>query len=362
MSETQVRLAAVQAALAAHALDALVVTQAQNRRYLTGFTGSAGMLVVFPDAAHLIADSRYYDQIPREAPHITLERAGYATLKRLGELLAARGAVKVGLEGQVVTLSQLQDFREKVPGIEWQATTGLVEQQRAVKSESEVEALKRAIALSDAAMARAFEIARPGMTEAALAWALELYMREHGAEGMPFDIIVGAGENSALPHYRAGNRVIQAGDPIVIDMGATLDGYHSDITRTFTIGPATDPDYDRVYAIVDEANRTAMAGLRVGQTGSEADALGRKVIEGAGYGEQFGHSLGHGVGLEIHEGPRLSQQAGPTPLAAGMVFTVEPGIYLPGRFGVRIEDMVVLRDGGAQVLTQAPKPVILEPA
>ncbi len=360
MPETQVRLAAVQAELQQHTLDALVVTHARNRRYLTGFTGSAGTLVVFPDAAHLIADSRYYDQIEHEAPEVQLERAGYETFKRLGELLAARGAARVGLEAQVVTLSQLHELREKMPDIDWQATKGLVEQYRAVKTDSEIAALRRAIALADEAMALAYSIARPGMTEGALAWALEVFMREHGAEGMAFDVIVGAGENGALPHHRAGDRVIQAGEPIVIDMGARLDGYNSDITRTFSLGPARDSDYERIYDIVDRANRAAVADLRVGMTGAQADALGRDVIKAAGCGEQFGHSLGHGVGLDVHEAPRLSQHADDTPLAAGMVFTIEPGIYLSGRFGVRIEDIVVLREGGAEVLTRAAKHAVVE--
>lgn len=356
------RLSSVQADLARHALAALVVSHANNRRYLTGFTGSAGLLVVMPDTAYLLADSRYYEQAAREAPHVVLERAGYETLPRLADVLARHDARKVGFEAGAVTVQQLKEMREKVPGVEWMATTGIVERHRTIKAPDEIDAIRRAIDISDRAMAHAWEVVRPGMTEADLAWALEVYMREHGADGMAFDIIVGAGENGALPHHRAGQRVIHAGEPIVVDMGARLGGYHSDITRTFCIGEARDPDYARVYDIVDAANRAAIAGARPGMTGKEVDALGRDVIVAAGFGEQFGHSLGHGVGLDVHEGPRVGFLSADAKLEAGMVFTVEPGIYLPGRFGVRIEDIVVLREDGAEVLTRAPKPSSLVPA
>jgi len=361
-SEAAARLAALQAMLGQQEVDAILVTRAANRRYLTDFTGSAGLLLVLPDAAHLLADSRYYTQIEHQSPHVRLERVGYEALPRLGEILAERGARRLGFEAHVVTVSQLEEFREKVSGVEWTSKPGLVEQLRAVKSASEVEAIRRAIAVSDAAMAHAYVTARPGMTEAELAWALEVFMRERGAEGMAFEIIVGAGENGALPHHRAGSRAIRAGEPIVVDMGAIVDGYHSDITRTFSIGPVGDPEYARVYAAVDEANRAAIAGLAAGMTGPDADALGREVIKAAGYGDYFGHSLGHGVGLDVHEGPRLSVHAGDQPLATGMVCTVEPGVYLPGRFGVRIEDIVLIEAQGVRVLTGAPKLAPLVPA
>jgi Xaa-Pro aminopeptidase len=199
------------------------------------------------------------------------------------------------------------------------------------------------------------------MRENELAWELEKFMRERGAEGLAFPIIVGSGTNSALPHHATGDKPIEAGEPIVVDMGAAIDGYNGDLTRTFSLGPAVDPDYESVYAIVAEANQAAAGGIRAGVTGRDADALARSVIEDAGYGEAFGHGLGHGVGLNVHEMPRLSPAAGEAQLRAGMVITIEPGIYLPGRFGVRIEDLAVVREDGIEFLSHVAKEPILAP-
>lgn len=358
MNESLSRIAGLRAAVAREGLRAFLVTDGHDRRYLTGFTGSAGRLLVLADRLPLLVDSRYYEQVPREAPEVQLERVGYQPFARLAEILAESGVDELGVQAESLTVQDLQTLQAKLPGVSLRPIAGLTSGIRARKSASELAAIRRAVDLVDRAMEEAYRIARPGMAERDLAWRLEVFMRERGASALAFDIIVAAGENGALPHHRAGERIIGEGEPIVIDMGCVVDGYCSDLTRSFSLGPAVDGDYDAVYALVDEANRRAIAGLRPGLTGKEADALARDPIAAAGYGEQFGHSLGHGVGLAVHEGPRLAQTAEEV-LPEGAVVTVEPGVYLPGRFGVRIEDMVVLRDEGAEVLTRSPKRSVL---
>lgn len=359
MSVIPQRLARIRAALAEHEIDALVVEQPENRRYLSGFTGSAGRLVVSPEAAHLVTDSRYYERVEREAPDVTLVQ-GPKPFDALAELLDQLGVTRAGFEADYVTVGILRKLEASGEGRSWLPTQGAVEALRERKSEDEVAVLRRAIELADRVMEHAWQILRPGMTEAELAWALERWLREHGAEAVAFDIIVGAGENGALPHHSPGDRPIALGDGIVIDLGARLEGYHSDLTRSFSFGPPGDPDYERVWQVVADANRAAAEALRPGMTGREVDGVARKIIADAGYGEAFGHGLGHGVGLQIHEGPRLSPLASERPLQAGNVVTLEPGVYLPGRFGVRIEDIALVTSDGCEILSGVRKPVVVE--
>ncbi len=359
MSETKQRIARVRDELAELEIDALVVWQPHNRRYLSGFTGTTGILVITADQARMITDSRYFGQVERECPEFQLDRVDSAAYETLAGVLSELGVERPGFEAATVTVAELQRLEEAVPDVEWIPTKGVVESHRAVKSPQELSLLEAAVRLTDEAMAFAFTAIQPGMTEKDLAWRLEAYMRENGAEAMAFDIIVAAGENSALPHHRPTDRTIGAGEPIVIDMGAQLDGYCGDLTRTFSIGPVDDPEYAEVYGLVDRANQAASAGIHSGVTGPEADAIARDIIADADYGDFFGHGLGHGVGLYIHELPRLGRTAGDEPLRAGMAVTVEPGIYLEGRFGVRLEDVVVVRDDGVTVLSKAVKEPIV---
>jgi Xaa-Pro aminopeptidase len=359
MNEVEGRLAAVGAALAALEVEAIVITQEHNRRYLTGFSGSAGIVVVTPGSARLLADTRYYEQAAEEATAYEVVKVTSRYQDTLASTLGELGVQQAAFEAEHLTVAELGRWQEGMPGIGWHSSSGVVEALRAVKSDSELAAIRRAAVLADSAMAHVEATARPGMTERALAWEIERFLRQNGAEGLAFPPIVAAGENSALPHHSPGERVIGAGEPIVVDLGARVDGYHSDLTRTFSIGPARDPDYEAVYAIVLDANRLATAGIRAGLGGVAADALARDHIASAGYGEAFGHSLGHGVGLNVHEGPRLSFVPPETTLVAGNVVTIEPGIYLPGRFGVRIEDLAVVGDAGVDVLSQAPRAALL---
>ncbi len=347
------RVEALRALLADQELDALVVSQPENRRYLSGFTGSAGVLIISPHEAIIATDFRYLTQVAREAPDFELVRITDELPPVLAETLQWLGARRVGFEATHLPVATHQRWVEAVPEVEWVPTEDLVEGLRAVKDDSELALIRRAVALTDEVLVHVAERIRPGMTERQVAWELEAYMRTHGAEGVAFEIIVASGPNGALPHYRPGDRPIQPGEPIVIDLGARVDGYHADLTRTLCLGPA-DGRFQEIYNVVLEAQRAAEAGIRAGMRGQEADGLARQVIEAAGYGENFGHSLGHGIGLAVHEKPRLGKTSEEV-LKPGMVVTVEPGIYLPDWGGMRLEDIVLVGAHGVEVLTQAPK-------
>ena len=349
------RLTKLREALAAEGLDAILITQPENRRYLSGFTGSAGVLLISADEAIIATDFRYYEQAEKQAPDFCLAKITDKFKALLPELVQQVGAKRVGFESTHLTVDQYQQWQEVAEGFELVPTKELVERIRAVKDDDELGKIRKAIALSDEAIAHIVGFIEPGMTEKEVAWELEVFMRTRGAEKLAFDLIVGSGPNGAMPHATVSERVIRAGEPIVIDLGAMIDGYNSDLTRTICAGQADDK-FKEIYDIVLTAQLTAEQSIRPGMTGKQADAIARQVIEEAGYGENYGHGLGHGVGLAVHEKPtvgRLSEDV----LEPGMVFTVEPGIYLPGWGGVRIEDIVVLREDGAEVLTQASKDV-----
>lgn len=356
---TTARVASLRAKLKEKELDGILISEGSNRRYLSGFVGTAGLLLITEKEAVLATDFRYVEQAGRQAPAFRVERirAGSDWLPKLAGDLGVR---KLGFEADNVTVAQLGRFKdafksagEAAPEVELVATTGITLEQRAVKDSHELALLQRAITIADEAFDEVSEKIAPGMTEAEVAWQIELAVRGRGAEAISFDTIVGAGPNGALPHHRAADRAIREGEPVVIDMGARFEGYCSDLTRTIILGKP-DARFKRVYDIVLGAQLTAIETLTSGMTGADCDKLARTVIETARHGEDFGHSLGHGVGLEVHEGPGV----GPTSknvLGNGMVFTVEPGIYLSGWGGVRIEDVVVLENGRARVLSKARK-------
>jgi len=345
----------------AEGLAALLVMQADNRRYLSGFRGSSGALLITPAAQYLATDSRYYERVKAEAPDWTLVEAGPKTLEALQALVSGIGLdqAKIGFEADEVTVAQGNRLGELLDQATLVETSEFVLDLRAVKEAAELAAIRKAVALADQAMRHIYEWVQPGMTEKEVAWELEVYMRTRGASALSFETIVAAGANGAAPHAATSDYKIQVGDPIVIDMGCVVEGYCSDITRTFTIGEPNQDDYQAVWQIVHQAHQAAIEGIKAGIPGKEADGLARDVIEAAGYGDYFGHSLGHGVGLAIHEYPRVSYLSD-APLAAGSVVTIEPGIYLPGAFGVRLEDMVVVTEDGVEVLTDVPKVEVLE--
>lgn len=353
------RLARVRALLAREHLDALLVSQPENRRYLSGFTGSAGWLLISADLALLATDFRYFEQVGLECPDCELVKMPANPVEVLPPMMARLTGNRIGFEADHATYANVQDWATAVPDGEWVPTRGLIVGLRAVKDADELAAMRAAVALTDEALAAVTPQLQVGMTELEVAWRIESYMRTHGAEGVAFELIVAAGPNSARPHARAGGRALCAGEPIVIDIGARVGGYCADLTRTVCLGQPADPErFWGVYNTVLRAQTAAEAALRPGMTGQAGDAVARDLIAAAGYGDYFGHGLGHGVGLAIHEEPRLSR-IHTAPLPVGAVLTVEPGIYLPGWGGVRIEDMVVLTDNGIEVLSQSPKAPIL---
>ena len=351
------RLGKLRTTLNEQDVDAILITQPDNRRYLSGFTGSAGILLISPDRAVLATDFRYYEQVGHQAPDFELAKIRTKATELLPDLLAGVGVKRLGFESQHVTVDQLQDWSQAAGDVEWVPLKDTVEKLRAVKDQGELEALRRSTAVTDAAFAHLLDVIIPGMTEREAAWQIESYMRTHGASSMAFPPIVAAGPSGAMPHARPGDHEIQSGEPIVIDIGCVVDGYCSDMTRTVCLGQPSEK-YLEVWSIVLQAQRAALDGIYAGMSGAEAHALAGEIIEAAGYGDNFGHGLGHGVGLVIHEGPRASR-LWDGKLEAGNSLTVEPGIYLPGEFGVRIEDLVIVRDGGIENLTSSPKePVI----
>jgi Xaa-Pro aminopeptidase len=354
------RLTAVRDNLSTWGADALLIGSPANRRWLSGFSGSAGWLLITADQALLATDFRYWQQAENQAPAFTLFRLRNHSNELFQEFIQASGVQRVAVEAEHMTLARF-DSLNKIEGVAWLPLNKSVEPLRHIKSAVEMAAIRAAAAMTDRAMARVHEIARPGMTEQELAWELEKWLREGGADAVAFPIIVAAGPNGALSHHRPGDQRLQLGDSIVIDMGASRDGYQSDMTRTFHLGAQPDARFWKIYNLVAQAHETTMAHMRPGMTGKAIDALARDVIIAGAYGEQFGHSLGHGVGLEVHEGPRLSFLAEDEIIPVGAVVTVEPGIYIPGWGGVRIEDLVLVTENGLEAISRCPKtPVIGE--
>ncbi len=337
-------------------IDALLVSAPENRRYMSGFTGSAGYLLISLKDAVLATDFRYIEQSQQQAPDFSIERIA-GSLTWLPDKMSEMGVRNLGFESDHMTVAihskMTKALEEDGREATMVATTGIVEELRAVKTPEEIELLTRAVEIADEAMDRVGPAIEPGMTEEEVAWELEKAMRELGAEGPSFDTIVGAGPNGALPHHRADSTVIMAGDPVVIDMGARYQGYCSDLTRTLFIGEADDT-FRKIYNTVLRAQLEAEARVTAGMTGKDTDAIARDVIVEAGHGDDFGHSLGHGIGLAVHESPGVGPNSDGT-IEDGMVFTIEPGIYLPGWGGVRIEDMAVMENGRARVLSRARK-------
>jgi Xaa-Pro aminopeptidase len=350
--------------LAEEGLDALVVTNPDNRRYLSGFTGhdsgadSAGALVITGGKVLLITDGRYIEQAKHEVAGISIKKREAALAPLVAELLTEAQVTSAGFEANHVTVAQLEDWKQaladKKPSVSLRATRTLVERQRVIKDAEEIAAIERAVAITDETFTHICRFLRAGMTERRIAQEIERYMEERGAEGLAFDSIVASGPNAALPHAVPGNREIGEGEPITIDMGAKLDGYCADMTRTICLGDPS-PEMAKTYALVLRAQETCLEGLRPGMTGKQADALARDVFVAAAREDQYLHGTGHGLGLEIHEDPRLSKYGEEFILAPGMAITIEPGLYVPDVGGVRIEDTAVVTEDGIRILTTSHK-------
>jgi Xaa-Pro aminopeptidase len=335
-------------------VDVLLVTGAFNLRYLSGYTGSNGIVLVGADTRLFVTDFRYVEQAAQEVdPSFERRRAAQELLESVGEVLGA-GELRLGYEAAHMSVRAYGRLRERLPDrIELVGVEGLIEGLRAVKEPEEVAAIRAAAALADEAFAELIAGGLTGHTERELALKLEFEMRRSGATGASFEPIVAGGPHGALPHGRPRDEPVLAGELVVVDWGARLDGYCSDCTRTLATG-AIDSEAADVYQLVLDAQLAAVEDVRPGAVGRDVDAVARAAITAAGHGEHFGHGLGHGVGLEVHEAPRLAQPS-EVVLAPGNVVTVEPGVYIPGRFGVRIEDLVVVTDVGCEILTSISK-------
>lgn len=349
------RLRRLREALVREQVDALLVSALANARYLTGFTGSNALVLVTARRCVLLTDFRYEQQAQSEAGQGVEVRIEPASLwVGLWEELGADPSPKVvGVEAAHLSLRDHERCREQGTRWHWRSTTGLVEGLRAIKEQAEVDAIRRAGLVATRALAEVVPHVTAGMSELELCGVLEHALRRGGSEAHPFPPIVATGERSALPHARPGRRRIAHGDFVLLDFGATVDGYVSDVTRTFVMG-APSPEQVRQYEVVRRAHAAALGGIRAGMTGREGDALAREVITEAGMGELFGHGLGHGIGLEVHEDPRISRLAEAS-LAEGSVVTIEPGVYCPGLGGVRLEDDVYVTAGGVELLTEFPR-------
>ncbi len=354
------RLRALRAALIDLGLDALLVTSLPNIRYLTGFTGSNALLVASVEAHPvLLTDFRYAAQVGDEVGAFARVRIEPASLwAGLRETLAGiSGGPRIGFEAGHLVVADHERLAALAGRWQFRASSGLVEALREQKDAGELLRIREAVRIAEAALAQTVAEVRPGLTERQVAGMLEHHLRDLGSDAPPFETIVAAGERSALPHARATSRVLGAGELLLIDFGATHEGYCSDITRTFALSSAN-PEMQDIHDIVREANRVASVSVRAKMGGRDADALARSYIASRGHGAAFGHSLGHGIGLEVHEGPRLAASADAL-LPAGAVVTIEPGIYRPGWGGVRIEDDVHLSADGPQVLTSFPRDLMV---
>lgn len=343
-------------------VDALLVTSVHNVRYLSGFSGDDSILLIHPDGTTLITDSRYAEQAEAETSgiHIHVRKSGL--MRAAGTLARRSGTARLGVEAMTLSLAQFDELGRHAGSIELRKTRGLVEGLRMIKDASEIRAIRQAAHIAEQAFLDIMPSLRPGMTEIEAARLLDRRMEDLGAAGPAFPTIVAAGERSSLPHAQPSGRRFRRGEPLLFDWGARFGLYHSDLTRVLFLYRIP-PLFQRLYPIVLEAQSRAMRRLSVGRKTGAVDTAAREFLKSRRHGKHFGHSLGHGVGLEVHEGPALTTK-GQTRLKAGMVVTVEPGVYLSGKGGVRIEDIILITRHGYESLTSVPKAlegVLVEP-
>ncbi|MFX3633612.1 MAG: M24 family metallopeptidase [Candidatus Pristimantibacillus sp.] len=342
--------------LAEQGLEAVIIGSEYNRKYISGFTGSSGTVLITRNDSILLTDFRYMTQAPTQAVGFEVVEHGPKVMDNIRELLVQRGIKSVAFEEDHVVYSQFSAWADTIGDIQLLPVTGLVEQLRMIKDDAELQVMQEAADLADATFLHIQKLLQPGVRESDIALEMEMYMRSHGATSSSFDTIVASGVRSALPHGVASDKLIGNNEFVTLDFGAYYNGYCSDLTRTVVVGTPTDK-HREIYSIVLEAQLHALAHIGPGMTGKQADALTRDIITKYGYGEQFGHSTGHGLGMEVHEFPRLAKQSD-TILTPGMTVTVEPGIYIPGFGGVRIEDDIVITESGIKILTSSPKELI----
>lgn len=327
-----------------------------NRRYVTNFTGSAGAALILSDNAYFITDFRYVEQAKSETSGYDIIQHNRSLIEEVANIVNESKIGKLGFEKDHITYSTWEKLDQSIEA-ETVPVSNMIEQLRMVKSEEEINTIKEAAKIADNAFTHILNYMKPGVAELDIANELEFFMRKNGAASSSFDIIVASGKRSALPHGVASDKLIESGDFVTLDFGALYQGYVSDITRTVAVGNPSEK-LTEIYQIVLEAQVQAVDQIKPGMTGRDADAIARDYIREKGYGDNFGHSLGHGIGLEVHEGPGLGSRS-ETTLVPGMVVTVEPGIYLPEIGGVRIEDDIVMTQYGNETLTHSPKELII---
>jgi Xaa-Pro aminopeptidase len=340
----------------AHGIDGILITSPFNRRYISNFTGTAGAVLISSDKAQFLTDFRYVEQATKQCQGFEIIKTTGSIPEAVAEQVKQLGIQKLGFEEDYLTFSSFKLYDKEIEA-ELVPISGVIEKLRLIKTDSELKILKVAADIADAAFKHILDFIRPGKTELEVSNELEFFMRRAGATSSSFDTIVASGHRSALPHGVASDKVIEAGDIVTMDYGCYYNGYVSDITRTVAVGEP-DAKLKEIYDIVLEAQLRGMAGIRPGLTGKEADAITRDYITEKGYGEYFGHSTGHGIGLEIHEGPGLSMKSDVV-LEPGMVVTCEPGIYIPGLGGVRIEDDTLITKDHNEALTHSTKELII---
>jgi Xaa-Pro aminopeptidase len=351
------RLAAVRARLEDARVDALLVTNLSNVRYLTGFSGTNGQVLVLADGATFFSDPRYEARAAQLVQGATVAIYPARLTDLLAAHLSAAGVDRLGVEGSM-SLAERDQLTEALPVMEIVTSKNLVEDLRRVKDADELALLEVAASLADDAFAWALDNIAPGVPERDISLGIEMHMRRQGAESVSFPPIVGSGPLSAHIHHTASDRGLEKGDLVLLDLGCRWEGYCSDLTRTVVIGAASDED-SALYGLVLEAQAAGIAAVASGAHGAEIDARARTIVVDAGHGERFGHGLGHGVGIDIHEAPRLHRISEDI-LRTNDVVTVEPGVYLPGHGGIRIEDCVVVGAQGAEILGHAPKEQLIE--
>ncbi|GGM40172.1 peptidase M24 [Paraliobacillus quinghaiensis] len=337
-------------------LDGLVITSPYNRRYMTGFTGTAGVVLVTNSKALFITDFRYTQQAEDQAPSFEIIEHKEGAIKEIANQVEHLSIKRLGFEKNDLTYAIYEQYEQTVK-TKLIPTEGLVEKLRIIKTDEELSVMKEAARIADAAFEHILTVIKPGITEIEVSNELEFFMRKQGATSSSFDIIVASGYRSALPHGVASEKKIEKGELVTLDFGALYNGYCSDITRTVAVGEISD-ELQNIYDTVLQAQLKGMEGIKAGITAKEADALTRDYIKEKGYGEYFGHSTGHGLGLEVHEEPGLSFRSDKV-LEPGMVVTVEPGIYVPNVGGCRIEDDTIITKDGNERLNHSPKELII---
>ncbi len=360
ISNISSRLQKLRQKLVEKEIDGIFISGTENRYYLSNFLGTAGYLLITERDTILVTDFRYIEQAKEQAPGYKIFQITTSASDWFVPLVTELGVTRLGIEAGNITFAQYRQLSEALnkaqSKLELVPVEGVVESLRVIKEPGEIEFIARAAGIADKALEYIQEMIHVGMTEKEVAWEIEKFMRENGSQSLAFEVIVASGPNAALPHACLSERQIALGEPVVIDIGAKVGGYCSDLTRTICLGLPHPHDvlFNRVYDTVLEAQLVAIAQIHEGMSGNEADGLARRVIEDAGFGQAFGHSLGHGVGLTVHEQPRLGPNVTDI-LTSGMVFTVEPGVYLTGWGGVRIEDLVTLENGKTRILSRVRK-------